>query len=120
VLDHLWRHRLRRQCQARIGIGLAARDFLRRGLAVGDRIEALHLVRHLAIGNRLNFERMQTAELGDLIEGQRGVFDQPYGGRLGHQGCGHDYSVRCTVASRPPARVRARKRSRSYIITGID
>ena len=42
----------------------------------------------LAVGDRLHLERVQPAEVGDLLEGQRGVVDQPDGGRLGHQGRG--------------------------------
>jgi hypothetical protein len=32
---------------------------------------------------------MKTAELGDLLEGQRRIVDQPGSGRVGHQGLGH-------------------------------
>jgi hypothetical protein len=32
---------------------------------------------------------MQFAELRDLIEGKGGILDQPYGGGLWHQRCGH-------------------------------
>ena len=38
-----------------------------------------------AIGDALDFERMQHAEFGDLVEGQRGVLHQPDGGGLGHE-----------------------------------
>ena len=38
-----------------------------------------------AVGDRLHLERVELAEIGDLLEGQRGVLDQPDGGRLGHQ-----------------------------------
>ena len=38
-----------------------------------------------AIGDALDFERMQFAEFRDLIEGQGGVLHQPDGGGLGHE-----------------------------------
>ena len=41
--------------------------------------------RDLAVGDALHLERMQFAEIGDLIEGQRGVLDEPNGRRLRHQ-----------------------------------
>jgi hypothetical protein len=38
---------------------------------------------------------MQFAEIGNLLERQRGVLDQPYGGRFGHQGhCAHGGPLR--------------------------
>ena len=79
------RQRLRRKFEARLRIGLTAGDLLGGGLAVRHRIETLHLIGHFAVGDGLNLERMQAAEIGDLLEGERGVLDQPYGGRLGHQ-----------------------------------
>src|SRR6185437_7438351 len=64
---------------------LAALDLLEGELAIGDRVEPLHLHRDLAIGDRLDLERMKAAELADLVEGERGVLDQPDGGGFGHQ-----------------------------------
>jgi hypothetical protein len=32
---------------------------------------------------------VQTAEFGDLLEGQRGVVDEPTGRRMGHERLGH-------------------------------
>ena len=71
--------------QAMVGILLAGGDFLARQLAGRDRIIALDARRHFAVGDPFHFKRVQFAELRDLIEGQRGVFDQPDGGRLRHQ-----------------------------------
>ena len=34
----------------------------------------------------LHFKNVQTAEIGDLLEGQRGIVDQPHGSGLCHQG----------------------------------
>ena len=71
--------------QATVGVLLAGGDFLARELAGRDRIVALDAGRHFAVGDPFDLERVQFAELGDLIEGQRGVLDQPDGGRLRHQ-----------------------------------
>jgi len=86
VFVDLGRKRLRRELEPRLRVGLAALDLLRRRLAVRHRIEALHLVRHFAVCDGLDLERMQLAEIGDLLKGQRGVLDQPYGGCLGING----------------------------------
>ena len=89
VLEDLRWKGLRGKLEPRLRIGLAALDLLRRGLSVRHRVEPLHLVRHFAIGDGLDFQRMQFAEIGNLVKGERGVFDQPHGGRLGHQRSGH-------------------------------
>ena len=69
-----------------VRVGFSARgDLLARQLAGHDRVHALDALRRLAVGDRLHLERMQPAELRDLLEGERGVVDQPDGGRLGHQ-----------------------------------
>jgi hypothetical protein len=39
----------------------------------------------LAVGDTLHFQGMQFAEIGDLIERQRGVLDKPDRRRLWHQ-----------------------------------
>ena len=64
-----------------LGLG----DLLAGELAGGDRVHALDAVGDVAVGDALHFEHVQAAELGDLLEGERGVVDQPDGGRLGHQ-----------------------------------
>ncbi len=89
MLDELLRDGLLRQFDPRIGILLGALELLGGGLTVRDRVEPLHLDRDLAIGDRLHLERVQTAEIGDLFKGQRGVLDQPYGGRFRHQRSWH-------------------------------
>ena len=68
-----------------VRVGLGPGDLLARQLAGHDRVHALDALRGFAVGDRLHLERMQPAELRDLVEGQRGVVDQPDGGRLGHQ-----------------------------------
>src|SRR5205807_3083683 len=89
VLKDFRRMGFRRKLEPRLRIGLAAFDLLRRGLTVCHRVEPLHLVRHFAVGDGLDLQRMQLAKIGYLVKGERSVFDQPYGGRLGHQRCGH-------------------------------
>ena len=69
------------------GIGLGLLDLLAGQLAGQDRVETLDALRGVAVGNRLHLERVQLAEIGDLVEGQASVLDQPDGGRLGHQRC---------------------------------
>src|SRR5690554_3118660 len=76
----------------RIGFGLF--DLFARQLTVLDRVGAHDAAGDVAIGNTLNFERMQCAEGGDLVERQRSVVDEPNGSRLGHQQwLGHDKSL---------------------------
>ena len=64
---------------------LAARDLLARELAGRDRVHALDALRHVAVGDALHLQHVQAAQLGDLLEGQRGVLDQPHGGCFRHQ-----------------------------------
>ena len=75
-------------------VALRLLDLLAAELAGLDRIEPLDSLRGVAVGNRLHLERVQLAEIRDLVERQRGVLDQPNGGRFGHQGCwlGHGNS----------------------------
>lgn len=54
-------------------------------LAGGDRVEALDAGGNFAVRDAAHLERVQLAELGDLLERQRGVLDQPDRGGLGHQ-----------------------------------
>ncbi len=74
-----------RHLQALGRILLAALDLFLGELAVAGRVEADDTDRDLAVGNALDFQRVQIAEGADLLEGQRGVLDQPDGGRLRHQ-----------------------------------
>jgi len=60
-------------------------------LSRGDGVDAFDPGCDLAIGDALNFQRMQVAESGDLVKGQRGVVDQPNGRRFRHQYFGHLY-----------------------------
>jgi len=53
-----------------------------------DRVEPLDGQRRFAIRDRLHLERVEFAELGDLVERQRGIIQQPNGGRFRHQRCG--------------------------------
>jgi len=68
-------------------------DLLAGQLAAGDRVLALDALGHVLVGDALHFQRMQAAEIGDLLKGQSGIVHQPDGGGLGHQGLvfdGHD------------------------------
>ena len=58
-------------------------------LAGADRVAAGQLGRGGIVGDRLDLEDVKAAEFGDLLERQRGVVDQPGGGRMGHEGLGH-------------------------------
>jgi hypothetical protein len=107
TLDHL---------QAIGGIGLALVDFVLRQLVRAHRIAAGQLGRGGIVGDRLHFEDVETAEVRDLVERQRGVVDQPGSGRMGHERLGHGktpseinraapsgaacYTLRCTVRAR--------------------
>src|SRR5262249_12391077 len=55
----------------RIGDGLF--DLLAAELTGEHGIEALDALRGIAVGDRLHLERVKLAEVGDLIEGERGV-----------------------------------------------
>jgi hypothetical protein len=83
-----------------IMILLGSRDLLARQLAVGDRVHALDALRDVAVGDTLHFQHMQAAELGNLLEGQRGVLHQPDGSGFRHQGS----AIAHRVLSLGPAR----------------
>jgi hypothetical protein len=74
-----------RHLEAQLGILLGLFDLLAGQLAGGHRVLALDALGHVFVGDAFHFQRMQAAEIGDLLEGERGVVDQPDGGRLGHQ-----------------------------------
>ena len=61
-------------------------------LAGADRVAAGQLGRRGVVGDRLDLEDVEPAEFGDLLERQRGIVDQPGGGRMGHERLGHDKS----------------------------
>src|SRR5262249_32228938 len=72
----------------RISDGLL--DLLAAELTGEHGIETLDALRGIAVGDRLHLERGKLAEVGDLIERERGVLDQPDGGCFRHQRrCGH-------------------------------
>ena len=50
-------------------IDLGVRDLLARQLPGQDRVETLDALRGVAVGDRLHLERMQHAEMRDLLEG---------------------------------------------------
>jgi hypothetical protein len=67
------------------GVLLGSVELFAAELAVGDRVGAADVARHFAVGDAAHFQRVQAAEIGDLLEGQRGVVHEPDGGRLRHQ-----------------------------------
>ena len=52
------------------------------------------------VGDRLHFQDVQAAKFGDLLEGERGVVDQPGGGRVRHERLGH-YRISKNDEGRP-------------------
>ncbi len=84
-----------RQAEDVVGVLLAALDFLAGELVGGDRVEALDALRDVSVGDAFDLQHMETAEGRDLLECERGIRDQPDGGRLGHQrlAFGHNGSV---------------------------
>ena len=70
-----------------VGVLLGALDFLAGELAGGDRVHALDALRGVAVGNGADLQGMHLGEVGDLIERQRGIVDEPHGSRFGHQRC---------------------------------
>src|SRR5262249_14498510 len=65
-------------------------------LAVGNRVHALDALRRVAVCNGAYLERVHFGEIGDLIEGQSGIVDEPHGSRLRHQRCvAHGKSPLC-------------------------
>ncbi len=86
-------------CKRRSGSASASAISSRDELAGRDRVHALDALRGIAVGDGLHLERVQLAEVGDLVERQRGVLDEPDGGRLRHQRRGRGKSP----ALRPPS-----------------
>jgi hypothetical protein len=89
----IWQADLRPE-RLRLARVLGAAKTLRDGglirMGRDEAFQALHVgvpLRGVAIRNRLYFQRVQLAKLGNLVERQRGVVQQPDGGRLRHQGC---------------------------------
>ena len=71
--------------QTIFGILLSARNLAAGQLARRNWIHPLNSMGHIAIGNALHFKHMKAAQFSNLLEGQRGVVDQPYGCRFRHQ-----------------------------------
>ena len=81
-----------RQLQPVGGVSLRAGDLLARELAGGYRIRAANAVRDIAVGNALHLQNMQAAKVRDLLEGERGVLDEPNGCGFRHQrSVGHKF-----------------------------
>ena len=52
-------------------------------------VDAADVARHVAVGDAAHFQRVQAAEVGDLVKGQGGVVDEPDRSGLGHQNVAH-------------------------------
>ena len=83
-------------------IGLAFLDLAMGQLARMDRIapgvlRAGEVVRHC-----LDLEDVQAAEIGDLLEAERGIVDQPGSGRMRHQGSGLGHGFSPVKIEGPP------------------
>ncbi len=74
--------------QAVFRIALAALDLFMRQLAGMDRVAARVFGAGEIVRHRLNLQNVEAAELGDLLEGKRGIVDQPGCRGMGHQRCG--------------------------------
>jgi succinyl-CoA synthetase beta subunit len=85
-------------------LAFALIDLLAAELAGLNRIEALDALRGIAVRDRLDLKRVQFAEVGHLIERQRGVLDQPNGGGFRHQGCGLCHGKSPLRSARPDGR----------------
>ena len=101
------RHRdlLLGKLEPHIGIGFGLGDLLARQLPGLDRVEALDALRCVAVGDRLDLERVQLAEIRHLIEGQRGIVQQPHGGCFRHQRCCARHG-KISSMLRPPVRAK--------------
>ena len=99
--------------RVRVGksILMAAYTYLVGGDHLYDRIDIPVLqqgrtARDVAVGDALHLEGVEAAELGDLVEGQRGVVDQPDGGRARHDRLVHR-SAPLQISPGPGKRLRA-------------
>ena len=73
------------QLQAVVRVLLGLLDLLAGQLARVIGSEPLDAGRDFAVGDALHLERVKLAEVGDLLERQRCVLDEPDGCRLRHQ-----------------------------------
>ena len=84
-----------------VGIGLSLVDLVLGQLMRPHRIAAGQLACGGVIGDRLHFQDVEAAELGDLLEAERSIVDQPRGGRMGHERLGHG-ETSCLKQIGPP------------------
>jgi hypothetical protein len=81
------RHLALAELEPVVRVLFALLDLVAGELAGRNRVHALDALGGVAVGDGADLERVHFGEIGHLIEGQRGIVDQPHGGRLGHQGC---------------------------------
>ena len=82
-------------------------------LAVTNGVEALHANGHVAIRDTLDFKLMHANEIGDLLEGQSGVVNQPNGSCTGHDRFVHRVHSRTQIF--PAARKGLSRRTVSIV-----
>ena len=75
--------------QPRGRILLAAVDFFPGQLAIAHRVDTDNTHVNFFVGDGLNLQRVETAEVSDLLKCECSIFDEPYGSRLGHKQLGH-------------------------------
>src|SRR6266852_7215763 len=81
------RHLALAELEAIARVLLAFFDLVAGQLPGRDRVHALDALGGVAVSDGANLERVHLGEIRHLIEGQRGIVDQPHGRRLWHQRC---------------------------------
>ena len=64
-------------------------DLFTRKDTARDRVNAAHVLGHVAICNAFDFQIVQAAKGRDLVKGQAGIVQKPNCGCLGHENVGH-------------------------------
>src|SRR6202022_3031370 len=81
------RHLALAELEAVVRVLLALFDLRAGELAGRNRVHALDALGGVAVGDGADLERVHFGEIRHLIEGQRGIVNQPHGSRLWHQRC---------------------------------
>ncbi len=89
-----------RELEAAVRVLLAALDLAALHLPARHRIEAADAGADLAVRDALDLERVQAAEIGDLLEGQARVVHEPHGRGFRHQRSIHHLLPRTRSAAR--------------------
>ena len=108
------RHLALAELEAVVRVLFSLFDLVAGQLTGRNRVHALDALGGVAVGDGANLERVHLGEIRHLIEGQRGIVDQPHGRRLWHQ--------RCIAHGKSPLRFAHlfwRRSLRSSAMTGI-